>query len=335
MKVLVIGNEERYKKYMPDMKIVKEAELTYCPIGTTDDELIEKGRDAQILLVDAIAPVSSYLIDNMPNLLLIHSEGVAYNAIDIIAAKERGIYVCNNKGLNAGAVAEQTILLMLGLLRKVVFADQKVREGYQIQTKEKAMVEGIIELADCKIGLIGFGDIAKATAKRLVPFECELYYYSRTRLQKELEDAYHVKYLELEELAATCDLISIHVPVTKETTGMIDREFLKKMKKSAYLVNTARGEIIDNAALREALINGDIQGAAFDTVFPEPTAKDHPLVALPLEASDKVLFSPHIAGITKSTFVRAHQNIWSNVEAVINNQRPNYVVNGVLKIKRS
>ena len=334
MKVVVIGNEDRYKKYMPDKDIVKDAEIIYFPIGTTDEEIIEIGKDSDILLVDAIAPVSQNLIENLPNLQLIHSEGVGYNAIDIQTAKERGIYVCNNKGVNAGAVAEQTILLMLGLLRKVVSGDRNVRDGHQIQTKEKAMIEGITEIADCKIGLIGFGDIAKATANRLYPFECELYYHSRTRLSKEIESKYHVTYLELEDLAANCDIISIHVPVTEETTGMINQEFLKKMKKTAYLINTARGELVDNIDMREALINGEIQGAGFDTIYPEPMTKDNPLVDLPSEVKDKVLFSPHIGGITSSTFFRAHKNIWSNVEAVMNGQRPNYVVNGVLKIRR-
>lgn len=334
MKVLVIGNEDRYKKYMPNIEILKEADITFCAIGTSEEELIKCGRTAQILLVDAIAPVSKNLIENLPELRLIHSEGVGYNAIDIQTAKERGIYVCNNKGVNAGAVAEQTILLMLGLLRKVSTGDLSVRQGNQLKTKEKAMIEGITELADCKIGMIGFGDIAKATAKRLYPFESNLYYYSRTRLTKEVEDEYHVTYLELEELAKICDIISIHVPVTDETTGMINQEFLKKMKKTAYLVNTARGEIVDNEDMRQALINGEIQGAGFDTVFPEPTTKDNPLVDLPEEVANKVLFSPHIGGITSSTFYRAHENMWSNVEAVMNEQRPNYVVNGVLKIRR-
>ncbi|QCR33828.1 2-hydroxyacid dehydrogenase [Lysinibacillus sp. SGAir0095] len=334
MKVLVIGNENRYKKYMPDVEIIKEADITFCTIGTSEEELIRQGKTAQVLLVDAIAPVSKNLIENLPNLQLIHSEGVGYNAIDIHTAKERGIYVCNNKGVNAGAVAEQTILLMLGLLRKVATGDMSVREGNQLKTKEKAMIEGITELADCKIGLIGFGDIAKATAKRLNPFECEIYYYSRTRLPKEIEDEFRVTYMELHELATTCDIISIHVPVTEETTGMINQEFLKKMKRTAYLVNTARGEIVDNEAVRQALIDGEIQGAGFDTVYPEPTTKDNILVNLPDEAADKVLFSPHIGGITSSTFFRAHENIWSNVEAVMNDQRPNYVVNGVLKIRR-
>ncbi|BDH63152.1 2-hydroxyacid dehydrogenase [Lysinibacillus sp. PLM2] len=329
MKVLVIGKEDRYFKYMPDKDIAKNAELIICPIGTSDDVLIEKGKEAEYLIVDAIGSVSKKVIEHLPNLKLIHSEGVGYNGIDIQTAKEKGIFVCNNKGINAGAVAEQTILLMLGLLRDVVTGDQKVREGLQIETKEKAMVEGITELADCKIGLIGFGDIAKATAKRLIPFDCELYYWNRTRQSKEIEEEYRVSYLELDELAKECDLISLHVAVTEETTGIINKEFLQKMKNSAYIINTARGELVDNEAMRESLVNGEIKGAGFDTVHPEPTQKDNPLVALPEEVAHKVIYSPHIGGITSSTFYRAHLNIWSNIELVKNNKRPNYIVNGL------
>ena len=189
------------------------------------------------------------------------------------------------------------------------------------------MVEGIRELSDCKVGLIGFGDIGKATAKRLYPFECELYYYSRTRLLAEQEEEYHITYLDLDQLARECDIISIHVPVTKETTGMVNQQFFKKMKDNAFIINTARGEIIDNEAMREALINGEIGGAGFDTVYPEPTTKDNPIVDLPTEAAKRVIFSPHIGGITTSTFVRAHQNIWRNIEAVANGQRPQFIVN--------
>ncbi len=329
MKILVIGNENRYKKYKPNLEIVNKVDMVFCPMGTSDEEIIEKGIDAQILLADAIATVSKNLIDRLPNLKLIHSEGVGYNKIDILAAKEKGIYVCNNKGINAGAVAEQTILLMLGLLRNVVNGHRDVCEGKQIQTKEKAMVEGIVELADCKVGLIGFGDIAKATAKRLYPFECEIFYYNRTRQSKECEEAFHVTYLELEKLAEVCDIISIHVPVTSETTGMINEEFIKNMKKSALIINTARGEIVDNEAVREALISGNIGGAGFDTVHPEPMTKDNPLVDLPDEVKNKVIFSPHIGGITSSTFYRAHRNMWANIENVTSGKKPTNVVNGL------
>jgi Lactate dehydrogenase and related dehydrogenases len=326
MKALIIGNETRYRKYMPDFDIVKETEMVFCPLGTADHDILKLAGDADFILADAIAEVSQNLITNMPDLKLIQSEGVGYNRIDVPAARNKGVIVCNNKGINAGAVAEQTILLMLALLRDAIVSDRKVREGFQIQTKEKMMVEGITELADCKIGLIGFGDIARATARRLLPFECEIYYYTRSRLSEAEEQDFQVQYLDLPKMAQTCNIISLHIPVTTETEGMINAEFLKSMKPNAFLINTARGEIVDNDAMRDAIAAGEIRGAAFDTVYPEPTPKDHILLNLPGNYGDRVIFSPHIGGITRSTFLRAHKNIWKNVEAVSKGEKPINIV---------
>ena len=126
-----------------------------------------------------------------------------------------------------------------------------------------------------------------------------------------------------------CDIISIHVPVTPETTGMGDREFLRGMKKAALLINTARGEIVDNEALKEALTEGWIAGAGLDTVSPEPVPADHVLLHLPEEAARRIVFSPHIAGVTRSTFRRGHANIWTAFETVAAGGRPANVVNGI------
>lgn len=329
MKVLVIGGKERFVKYTPHFEIVKDAVMIFCERGTSDREILAAADDADFIFADAISPVSRYLMEHLPSLKMVHSEGVAFNQIDVNAAKEMGIYVCNNKGCNAGAVAEQTILLMLALLRSTVLGDEAVRAGHQIEMKEKLMVRGITELGDCKIGLIGFGDIAKATAKRLQAFECEVYYFDVYKQTAEVEDLYHVKYLELEEIASICDIISIHAPVTNETTGMINKEFLSRMKSTAYLINTARGEIVDNLALRESLVNGTIAGAGLDTIHPEPTTKDNPLVDLPADCKYKVVYSPHLGGITLGFFRRAHENIWINVEKIMNGQKPGNIVNGL------
>ena len=261
-------------------------------------------------------------MESMPKLKMVHSEGVAYNMIDLDAAKRLGIYVCNNKGMNAGAVAEQAILLMLALLRHYTEGVAAEKAGLQINKKEQLMLEGITELSDCKVGLIGFGDIAKATAKRLLPFGCGIYYYSRTKKSPEIEKEYGVTYMDLDSLIRECDIISIHTPVTKETTGMVNAEFLSKMKKTAYLINTARGAIVDNEALKEALINGDIAGAGFDTIAPEPTAADNPLVNLPPKTKAAVEYSPHIGGVTTSTFKRCHKHLWENAKRVSMGEEP-------------
>ena len=330
MKTLVIGNRERYEKYMPaDLPFVKETEIVFCKWGTSDEEILAAAGDASFIAVDAMASVSGNLIRNMPNLKVIHSEGVGYQGVDVEEATKQGVYVCNCKGVNAGAVAEQAVLLMLALLRNVVVGDRVERKGGQIQMKERMMLEGIREVSDCKIGLIGFGDIAKATAERLYPFGCDMYYYSLHKKDEEIEKQYHVSYLSLEELASTCDIISIHAPANDNTKGMINEHFISLMKPDAFLVNTARGDLVDNEALRNALISGIIAGAGLDTITPEPTTKDNPLVALPAECADRVIYSPHIGGITTSTFRRAHHMLWQAFSDYSEGKKPANVVNRI------
>lgn len=329
MKILIIGNQGRYKKYMPDLDFVRNIEMVFCPRDASDEQLLQAGIDADAIAIDPTAKLSGNVIRKMPNLKIIQSEGVGYNGIDCEVAREKGIYVCNSKGENAAAVAEQTVLLILALLRNFIDGDRTVREGNQIQMKEKMMVEGITELSDCKVGLIGFGDIAKATAKRLSPFECDIYYYTKTKKTQDVEKEYNVSYMDLDEMARECDIISIHCPVTPETTNMINGEFIAKMKPSSYIVNTARGEIIDNQALYDAIVEGKIQGAGLDTVAPIPVTSDNILLNLPQEYANRIIFSPHIGGVTTSFFYRAHKKNWLNIESALKGQRPNNIVNGL------
>ncbi|MCD7818252.1 MAG: 2-hydroxyacid dehydrogenase [Lachnospiraceae bacterium] len=329
MKAVLIGNKERFEKFCPDTTFVRSIEKVYLSLDEVEKVLPEEAQvsGAQFLAADAIARVPESLMEQLPELKIIHSEGVAYNGIDCDAASKRGIYVCNNRGVNADAVAEQTVLLMLGLLRGVAAGDASVRAGAQIQRKEYIMINGMKELGECRVGLIGFGDIAKAVAKRLRPFGCEIYYSASHRKSPEIESEYGVSWMEVEEMRRTCDIISIHVPVTPATAGMINEDFLRGMRKDALLINTARGEIVDNAALVRALTEGWIAGAGLDTVAPEPVAADHPLLHLPGEASERILFSPHIGGVTTNVFRKAHQNIWTAFEQVSQGLQPANVVN--------
>lgn len=329
MKMLVIGDEKRFEKYLPKLDVVSRFQVNVVDRGTPDAQIIQTVGDADVIAADAISPVSEELMQAFPSLKLVHSEGVGYNAIDVEAARKRGIFVCNNAGLNAGSVAEQAVLLMLACLRSVVVGDAAVRAGQQIQMKERLMVEGIRELGDCKVGLVGLGAIAVQTAKRLKPFGCSVAYWNRTRRPAEVEEELGVEYLELDELARSCDIVSLHVPVTPETTNLVDEAFLSKMKSDAILVNTARGEIVDQEALAQALERGSIGAAGLDTLSPEPVAADHPLVQLPAHASQKVVFSPHIGGVTEGMFRRAWTVIWENAERVEKGERPVNIVNGL------
>ena len=299
----------------------------YLDKDSSEEEILAAAGDAEVIFVDAITPVSGRLIGKMPHLRLIHSEGVAFDKIDLAAARARGIDVCNNKGCNAAAVAEQTVLLMLMLLRRALEGDRAVRQGRQMEMKERIMVEGITELGACRVGLVGFGDIAKATAERLAAFGCALYYYTPRRRTPEEENRWGVTYLPLEELAARCDLVSLHCAVTDQTRNMVDEAFLSRMKPTAYLVNTGRGELVDDLALRRALVEGRIAGAGLDTLAPEPVPANHPLVDLPPQIRDRVVLSPHLGGITEASFRRSHLHMWRNAERVAVGERPDNVVN--------
>ena len=329
MKILILGTQARYETYLPPLPFIRQQELVFLDKDSGEEEILTAAADAAILFADAIAPVRGSLIRRMPNLKLIHSEGVAYDRIDLKAAREKGVWVCNNKGCNAGAVAEQAILLMLMLLRRGLAGDRAVREGRQMEMKERCMAKGLLELSACRVGLVGFGDIAKALAERLAPFGCEVYYYSKHRRLREEEEPYGVTYLSLEELAASCDIVSLHCPVTEETRGMVDGDFLGRMKETAYLINTARGELVDNMALRQALVDGIIAGAGLDTVAPEPVTADYPLVDLPAPARDHLVFSPHLGGITEAAFRRCHLHMWRNAERVADGHKPDNIVNGL------
>ena len=328
MKVAVKAAEERYWKYQPEGDF-SGLELVFFSLDAPDEEVLAKAGDAEALVIDAIAIADASLIAGMPNLKMIMSEGVAYNGIDVNAATERNIFVCNNAGINATAVAEQAVLLILGLLRSVLAGSAAIARGAQINFKEHLMFSGIREIGDCSIGLIGFGAIAKETARLLAPFGGKLYYTSRHRASQDIESKYGVEWLEQDELIRTCDIVSLHCPVTPATTNMVNDEFLAAMKNNALLINTARGDLVDNDAMVRALEGDVIGGFGVDTIAPEPVLPDNPLLNMSEHASAKMLASPHIGGVTTSTFRRGFANTWNNLLRVKNGERPINIVNGL------
>lgn len=328
MKLLHIGKHGNIERFTTNTDFIKQLDIIDLPANLTETAYLEKAKDADFIVADAMATVSGELISNMPNLKLIHSEGVGYNFFDTITAGERGIYVCNCKGMNDKAVAEQAILLMLSMLRDVNNGNAAVLSGNQIKVKESYMKRGdLLELSDCKVGLIGFGDIARALANLLNSFGAQTYYNKKNPVDAQIEKEYGVTYLPLAKLLQTCDIISLHAPVTKETTNMVNHAFIEKMKPGAYLVNTARGELVDSDALIDALKNGKIKMAGLDTIAGEPVSQDNKLVNLPQEIQSKIIFSPHIGGITASSFKRGYSIIWSNIQKICEGKEPEHIVN--------
>ncbi len=327
-KVLILTSTKRMEKFSDLSGIPTDWEFIFGEDFNTDEAVLQAAGDADFIFADAVREVSKTLINNMPNLKLIHSEGVGYNKIDIQAAKEKKIYVCNNTAANSAAVAEQTIMLMLSLQRRLLEGDQMVRSGQQIQAKGSFIMDGIPELGSSHVGLVGMGSIALETAKRLKPFGTQLSYFNRSR-KSAVEHELGLSYLPLEELCMQCDIISLHLPVTPETTGLINAKLLSLMKPSALLINTARGELVVQEDLVTALSTGQIAGAGLDTLYPEPVMPDNPLLNLPESCHYKLLFSPHIGGTTKPAFEKMHKTVWANILAVSKGVDPINIVNGL------
>lgn len=329
MKILIFGPKARYDLYLPEFVRDMPVEPVFCGAPAPSLQAAADNPDAEVIFADAITPISREMMDLLPRLRLIHSEGVAFNAIDIAAALEKGVFVCNNKGCNTGSVAEHTVMLMLMALRCGITGHAAVKAGEQIRFKERFMVSSAPELGEQSVGIIGLGDIGKATARLLRPFGCKLYYYTAHRRPPEVEEELGIAYLPLEELAETCTVLSLHCAVNEQTTHMVNEEFLSHVKPGAILVNTARGQLVDNWAVRQALIDGRLGGIAMDTLDPEPTPAGHPLVDLPAGVADRAVLSPHLGGITGGVFRRAHRNMWNSVQLLLEGKRPNFIVNGL------
>lgn len=329
MKILVFGPKARYDLYTPEFVKDMPIELVFSSAHQSTLQVAEENPDTEVIFADAITPVSREVMNKLPQLKMIHSEGVAFNAIDIEAAREKGVFVCNNKGCNAGSVAEHAVMLMLMALRCGITGHAAVKAGEQIKFKERFMISSAPELGEQAVGIIGLGDIGQATVRLLRPFGCKLYYYTAHRRPAEVEEELGITYLPLEELAASCDILSLHCAVNQETTHLVNAELLSHIKPGAILVNTARGQLVDNLAVRQALIDGRLGGIAIDTFDPEPTPASHPLVDLSAGVADRAVFSPHLGGITGGVFRRAHQNMWNSVRLLMEGQRPNFIVNGL------
>lgn len=223
------------------------------------------------------------------SLKIISKFGVGVDNIDLEAASEYGIAVTNAPGSNSNGVAEHTLALILAITRRIPLSNDEVKSGIW----NSPMTDTIMGKT---IGLMGFGNIGKKLAKFLTGFPVKLIAYDLVRDWEEAKES-GVKYVELDELIVTSDVISIHLPLTKETGGMVNSDFLNRMKSSAYLVNTGRGPIINERDLIQALKNNTIRGAALDTFETEPPLPGNELMGL-----KNVICTPHCASNTKEAY---------------------------------
>lgn len=260
--------------------------------------------DADVLL-HVLEPVTAGVIEGAPNLKLIQKIGVGVNTIDLEAAKAKGVAVANMPGTNSQAVAEQTLMLMLAALRRTVYFDARTREGAGWRS-EPDVFDRVGEVGGRTVGLVGFGAIPGCLAPVLKALGAHVIYTARTPKP----DA-EAQWRSRDDLLAESDIISLHVPLTSETEHMIDAGAIASMRPGVVLVNTARGGLIDQAALVDALRTGKIAAAGLDVFAQEPIADGEPLLAL-----ENVVLAPHIAWLTPETLARSLTVAFENCKRI-------------------
>ncbi len=265
-------------------------------------------------LIAGLDEIDRKALEAAPDLKVIARYGVGYNNVDLEAASKRDIIVTNTPGANAISVAELTVALILNLLRPIIPAVQGTKGG------EWPRYKGF-SLAGKTIGLLGLGAIGKETAKRLVGFNCEILAYDVYPDEKFAAE-HQIKMSLLEDMLARSDIISLHLPGTPETKEIVNAEFLKKMKTGAWLVNTARGDLIKEEALIQALQTGKLRGAALDVYPQEPPGKENPLLAL-----DQVITTPHMGAHSDSATNAMGRMALDECLRVLSGKKPKYQVN--------
>ncbi len=287
-----------------------------------EDELARRMADADIVLGDytGATPITRRVVREAGQLKLIQQPSVGYNHIDIAACAEFGIPVANTPGANDLSVAEHTIMLALACLKRLTFYDAKTHQGEWLFMH--AQRTGVFELAGKTYGLVGMGRTARAVAERLAPFGANLLYYDLVRLGSEEEKKYQASFAPLDALLKTADLVSLHLPLTKETERIIDAEKLALLKPSAILINVGRGALVDEAALAAALRAGKLAMAACDVFTEEPPPPGHPLRGLA-----NVILTPHLAGSTREAGGRIIDMALTNLIRVLKGEAPRWVLN--------
>ena len=279
-------------------------DIRYCA-EDDDDAFYRELPEAQVIW-HVLRPLSGQDLEKAPNLRLVHKLGAGVNTIDVETATRLGIAVANMPGANAPSVAEGTVLLMLAALRRLPALDRATREGTGWPS-DPTLGETVRDIGGCTVGLIGYGNIAKTVEKIVLAMGTSP---SRV-LHTSTRDDGHPGWRALPELLAASDIVSLHLPLTPKTAGMLDRAALALMKDDAVLVNTSRGGVVDEDALVDALRTGGLAAAGLDVFAVEPIPADNPLLSL-----DNVVLTPHVTWYTADTMRRYLEHALDNCRRI-------------------
>jgi phosphoglycerate dehydrogenase-like enzyme len=292
--------------------------LRMMPPDASAADIAAALREAEYLLgFVRFLPDEAYTDATRLKLVQVLSAG--YDRVNIAGARKARVPVCSNGGANSVAVAEHTIMLMLAVYRKLVTFHQNVAGGRWHEGIPRTA--DVFELEGKTVGLVGLGHIGQQVCRRLHAFDADVIYYDTFRRSPDEEARLGVRYVPFPALLETADVVSLHVPLNDSTRHLIDAEALGRMKPKSILVNTCRGEVVDEHALTEVLRQGRILGAGLDTLEQEPPDPPNPLLTLP-----NVTLTPHSAGPTVDSFRKRFQNGYANIQRVAQGQAPLWVI---------
>jgi phosphoglycerate dehydrogenase-like enzyme len=276
-------------------------------------------QDAEYFMGFARSRLGADFYKAAPKLRLVQLISAGYDILDLAAARQAGVPVANNGGANSTAVAEHTMMLMLAVAKKLAWQHNNVVHGkWRVGDFGETR---LYELAGKTLGVVGLGNIGKKVARRALAFDMRVIYYDIVRLTEAEEDALGVRFALFTELLKTADVVTLHVPLTPLTRNMISTREFELMKRTAILINTCRGPVVDETALRIALASGQITAAGLDVMAEEPPAANHPLFEL-----ENITLTPHMAGPTWENWTRVFRNAFDNIGRVARGEKPRWVV---------
>ncbi|MBO5354166.1 MAG: D-2-hydroxyacid dehydrogenase [Lachnospiraceae bacterium] len=285
----------------------------------TTEEIRERVKDADIIIINK-SPMNEETLKDAPNVRLICELATGYDNCDLAYCKSRGIKVTNVRDYSTDMVAQHTFTLALALSQKLMHYDTYVKSGaYSAQPGFSNFDVPFYELAGKTWGIVGMGNIGRKVAKIAAAFGCKVIFHSITG-KSTCTDYPQV---DKETLLAESDILSLHCPLSDLSRNFIDREALKKMKQSAILINVARGPVVNNPDLYEALVKGEIQAAGLDVLEKEPLEPSNPLSQL--KDSNRLIITPHLAWASVEARTRCVQGVYENIKAFLRGEEKNVV----------
>ncbi|MBA9027406.1 MULTISPECIES: C-terminal binding protein [Bacillaceae] len=320
-KFKVVVTDYEYITLQPEVDVFSKLDIEFVPAQCkTEEEVIEACKDADGIL-NQYAPITRKVIEQLENCKVIARYGVGYNTIDIDAATENGIVVSNVTDYSIDEVSDHAFALMMAMARKVVKLNKEVKDGVW----DFNLGKPVFRLRGRTLGLVGFGRIPQALAKKAQAFGIRVVAFDPF-MSKQKASSLDVELLELNDLCSQADFVSVHSPLLDSTLGMISDEQFNAMKKEAFIINTARGPVIDEKALIRALQDGKIAGAGLDVTEFEPIQHDNPLLSM-----ENVVITPHIAWYSEESEVELKRKSAQNVVDVLTGYIPTYLVNRDVK----